>query len=107
MLQTFLKDMKVQLMEREYFNVSFPSGAKILDLGAGSGRDVQSLLNMGYDVYGIEPVDELRKLALDKHQKLRERLWDGKLPNLPKDLTNSFDGVLCSAVLMHILFLGN
>lgn len=86
----------------KFFTTAFPSGAKVIDLGAGSGRDMQILLDMGYEVSGIEPSDVLRKLAIEKHPGLEGRLEKGHLPNLPEKYSNSFDGVLCSAVLMHI-----
>lgn len=86
----------------QFFATAFPHGAKVIDLGAGSGRDMQILLDMGYDVSGVEPSDALRKLAIEKHQALVGRLEKGQLPKLPEKYNNSFDGVLCSAVLMHI-----
>ncbi|RUO29242.1 hypothetical protein CWE12_09665 [Aliidiomarina sedimenti] len=85
----------------EHFSSSFSPGSKVLDVGAGSGRDVRRLLELGFDAYGAEPVEELRDLAISKHPQLATRLFAGTVPNdLPID--QKYDGIICSAVLMHI-----
>lgn len=85
-----------------YFPVSFPPGQKILDIGSGSGRDLLKLLELGHDAYGMEPCEELRDLALRKHPQLCARLTGGSLPSIGTPFDGDFDGILCSAVLMHI-----
>ena len=40
-----------------------PDGAKILDLGCGSGRDTKAFLDMGYEVDAIDGFEELSRLA--------------------------------------------
>jgi hypothetical protein len=57
---------------------------------------------MGHDAYGIEPCDELRHLASQKFPQLSDRLIEGSLPLIGTPFEGKFDGVLCSAVLMHI-----
>lgn len=86
----------------QYFTLSFPSRTKILDIGAGSGRDILQLLRLGYDAYGVDPCNELVSLAIAKYPVLSGRLTEGKLPGLEKRFVENFDGVLCSAALMHI-----
>lgn len=85
-----------------YFRHGFAQGTRVLDVGAGSGRDMQRLLEMGCDVYGVEPCDELRAEALERHPGLRGRLERGELPKLGQPFGGQFGGVLCSAVLMHL-----
>lgn len=85
-----------------FFTSAFPSRTKILDIGAGTGRDMQCLLDRGYDAYGIEPSAKLRQLALNKYPALDGRLFDGSIPVLDDSFSGQYDGVLCSAVLMHI-----
>lgn len=85
-----------------FFSLSFPANCKVLDIGAGSGRDIKKLVGQGYDVTGIEPCKELRDLALKKYPELSGRLIDGQLPELDENFNGKFDGILCSAVLMHI-----
>lgn len=60
----FLSVMAVDSKISEYFQSSFPTNARVLDIGAGSGRDPNKLLNLGYDAYGIEPCEKLRNLAI-------------------------------------------
>jgi 2-polyprenyl-3-methyl-5-hydroxy-6-metoxy-1,4-benzoquinol methylase len=85
-----------------YFHTAFPEGARLLDIGAGSGRDLVRLLSPGYDAYGVEPSEEMRTQALALHPELRARLDAGALPDLGHPFSGGFDGVLCSAVLMHL-----
>jgi SAM-dependent methyltransferase len=88
-----------------YFPLAFLPGARILDLGAGIGRDLATLLAAGYDAIGIEPSGTLRTLAAGRYPTVAGRLMDGALPGaLPPlaTLGGPFAGVLCSAVLQHV-----
>lgn len=80
----------------------FTEGMRVLDVGAGSGRDVALLLEMGCDAYGVEPCDALRGVAEKQHPSLAGRLASDSLPQLGRPFGGEFDGVLCSAVLMHL-----
>lgn len=85
----------------KYFSLAFPKPAsQILDVGCGSGRDLRALLGAGYNAFGIEPVEELRRAAIQRYPSLSSCLWSGVLPGFSVD--KKFDGVVCSAVLMHI-----
>ncbi len=83
-----------------YFQASFPMGGTIVDIGAGSGRDTRKLLELGYDAYGVEPTEAFRNLAQSRHSSLKGRIWSGSLPHLT--LRHQVDGLVCSAVLMHL-----
>jgi 2-polyprenyl-3-methyl-5-hydroxy-6-metoxy-1,4-benzoquinol methylase len=83
-----------------FFRMAFPPKSKVLDIGAGSGRDMRKLLAQGYDALGIEPCQELIELALKHHPELSGKLFQGSLPDLDEKYNEKFDGVLCSAVLM-------
>lgn len=86
----------------QYFQVAFPAGCRVLDVGTGSGRDLAELLAAGYDSYGVEPCAQLRETAVQYHPELAQRLVESALPNLGAPFGGEFDGVLCSAVLMHL-----
>jgi len=86
----------------ELLPLAFSPGIRVLDVGAGSGRDIRTLLDMGVDAYGVEPSDRLRACALERHPMLVGRLERGELPKLGKPFGSQFDGILCSAVLMHL-----
>lgn len=85
-----------------YFAMAFTPGARVLDVGCGSGRDAARLLNCGYDAYGIEPVEGLRHAATAVHPELVGRISEGGLPRTGDAFGGEFDGILCSAVLMHV-----
>lgn len=91
----------------ELFAEAFPDKeGYILDIGAGTGREVDRLLSQGYEVWGVEPVDELRTLAIEKRPSLKDRLFQGSLPELSCLDTlpegKKFTGILCSAVFQHL-----
>jgi hypothetical protein len=48
----------------KYFKLAFPPGSQILDIGTGSGRDLDILIREQYEAYGTEPSSQLRSLAL-------------------------------------------
>ncbi len=85
-----------------FFRVAFPEGARVLDVGAGSGRDLAALTAAGYDAFGVEPSSTFREAAFAAHPDLAGRIVDGALPNLGRPHGGNFDGILCSAVLMHL-----
>ena len=85
-----------------HFADSFSKGGKILDIGCGSGRDLAVLYKLGFDCYGVDPVLEFVEIAQLIHPELENRVVLGKLPDLQVPFNGNFDGVLCSAVLMHI-----
>lgn len=83
----------------------FPSApARVLDVGAGSGRDAARLARMGYEVVAVEPSVQMRLGA--KHLHLEPNIvWlDDSLPDLTrvKALDAKFDFILLSAVWMHL-----
>src|ERR1035437_9895547 len=76
-------------------------GCTILDIGAGSGRDMAALLQGGFDVYGLEPAAALIAEAEAAFPFLKGRIARGSLPcDQPADRV--FSGVLCSPVLMPV-----
>ena len=85
-----------------YFRLAFPEGGRVLDVGAGSGRDLSELLALGYDAWGTEPIGEMASAARAAHPQLTSRLVDAALPALGQPFGGGFDGILCSAVLMHL-----
>ncbi|MDU9027641.1 class I SAM-dependent DNA methyltransferase [Pseudomonas mediterranea] len=87
-------DMQAQW---EVFERKLPLGSKILDLGCGTGRDIQYFLSKGYNVEGLEPSVAMANIA---------RLKTGaKIINLAAeqmDFAGEFDGVWACASLIHI-----
>ena len=86
----------------KYFKLAFPPGAEILDIGAGSGRDMGILMREAYEAYGAEPSPRLRALATERIHGLAGRIYAGSLPGLAAVINRKFDGILCAAVFQHI-----
>lgn len=89
-----------------FFEAALAPGARVLDVGAGSGRDVAALLELGFEAFGVEPNAAMRATALRLRPGLAGRLADAALPGLGRPFSErhpeGFDAVACSAVLMHI-----
>jgi SAM-dependent methyltransferase/SOS-response transcriptional repressor LexA len=85
---------------------AFASAQRLLDVGCGSGRDCLHLLRQGKDVHGVDASPEMlaESRALYEREGLRAegRLFQAALPNLDAFKEGEYDGVLCSAVLMHL-----
>ena len=81
----------------------FSEGQRVLEIGSGSGRDAALLLDLGVDVQAVEPSEALRSRCAALHPELAGRVHEGQLPGpLPAEASGRFDGVLLSAVLMHV-----
>lgn len=87
-----------------FFDV-FEPGSSVLDIGCGSGRDLTALAAAGHHVFGVEPSAALRAQSLSIHPELEGRIVAGALPgavDLPVDWPAAYEGIVCSAVLMHL-----
>lgn len=78
--------------------------ARILDVGAGSGRDAAWLAYRGHEVIAIEPSSGMRHEARERHPDPRIRWLEDSLPALPEAhrLGLEFDFIFASAVWMHV-----
>ena len=78
-------------------------GSRGLDAGFGAGaRDTYLYHQSGYDMLGLEYVDENIRVAREKHPDIAERLIFGDL-SVPLPFSDgAFDFVLCNAVIQHI-----
>ncbi|MFJ8030343.1 class I SAM-dependent methyltransferase [Streptomyces sp. NPDC096032] len=78
-----------------------PAPAKVLDVGAGTGRDAVALARRGYQVVAAEPVRELREVAQSLNACEDVRWVEDSLPAL-SHLQGPFELALLSAVWMHL-----
>ncbi len=85
-----------------YFKLAFPPGSVVLDIGAGAGRDMDTLIREEFEAYGAEPSARLRTVTEAAFPKLAGRIYSGSLPGLSREIERKFDGILCSGVFMHI-----
>ncbi len=82
----------------------FPAApARVVDIGAGTGRDAAALAALGHRVVAVEPTAEMRAEGLRLHPSGFEWVNDG-LPELAvlRGRAERFDLVLLSAVWMHL-----
>ena len=78
-------------------------GGRGLDAGCGAGaRDVYNFWIVGYDIYGVDAVEENIQKAKELHPEIADRVSVADL-RLPLEFSNeSFDFIICSAVIQHI-----
>lgn len=108
-------DKNAQKLSQQYNSVSFESAHaswkthwpkhsdKVLDVGAGSGRDALWMAEQGADVIALEP--SLEMIEQGKALTKENVTWlNDELPSLNKaqNLAMRFDLILVSAVWMHI-----
>jgi len=85
---------------------SFEGKQRILDIGCGTGRDLAFLRRKGKDAYGIEASHEMLAVAKATCEQAglstEGRIFQAALPEIGLFQDAEFDGILCSAVLMHL-----
>ncbi len=94
--------------------LALPAGAKILDVGCGSGWLSEYFARLGYNVTGIDISDDLVSMArervknvpynLDHETALRCRFLthDIEVAPLPKESEAKFDAIICYDSLHHL-----
>jgi SAM-dependent methyltransferase len=77
---------------------------RVLDIGAGTGRDAAGFVGLGHSVVAVEPTEELRRGAMLLHPSPMIEWIDDSLPDLAAVRTRGeeFDVVMLSAVWMHL-----
>ncbi|MFI9719655.1 class I SAM-dependent methyltransferase [Streptomyces sp. NPDC052396] len=77
---------------------------RVLDIGAGTGRDAAALAARGHRVVAAEPTAELRAHGQRLHADQDIEWLDDALPELPLLTARDerFDLILASAVWMHL-----
>ena len=78
--------------------------SRILDVGAGTGRDAAALAALGHTVVAVEPTPQLRAHGQRLHPEPTITWIDNSLPDLDKVHARGerFDLILLTAVWMHL-----
>lgn len=82
-----------------------PTGpGRVLDVGAGTGRDAARFAEMGHRVVAVEPTDGLREAAIRLHPSPAIDWVDDGLPELAQVVARKerFNLVMLTAVWMHL-----
>ncbi len=97
--QRFFRDTANVDMSALYrpFIRELPPGARILDAGCGSGRDVKAFSDMGFVVEAFDASAELVALArqFSGNAVVQKRFQE-------VDAVETYDGIWCCASLLHI-----
>ena len=84
----------------QQINQHFIKQGQTADIGCGIGRDSFYLQQQGYMVTGVDASVAMLTQARELYPSLN--LHQDYLPDLTILSENSFDNILCSAVLMHL-----
>lgn len=76
------------------------SGDKVLDVGCGNGRLLETLSHRGINYWGIDNSEELIKLCQTNYPN--HKFIVGNILNLKATVADNFDYIFCLAVLPHI-----
>ncbi len=82
---------------RSRFTAYLPTGARIIDMGCGSGRDVLAFRSLGFKAAGLDASEDMVQMA-------KEHL---EIPVIAADMSTwiadePYDGIWCCASLMHL-----
>ena len=94
----FTSQSKQRLIDAFVRLSELPRGARVADLGCGSGAFTDLLARAGFSVVGLDLSPKLVEVGREKYPG--RELVEGDLENLPFD-SESFDGVLLAGVVHH------
>jgi SAM-dependent methyltransferase len=91
-------------VHRETLHLFPMAPSRVLDVGAGTGRDAAALAALGHTVVAVEPTPELRTHGRRLHRDAAIIWIDDALPDLDKvqERGERFDLVMLTAVWMHL-----
>jgi SAM-dependent methyltransferase len=89
-------------VHRDILHLLPAAPARVLDIGAGTGRDAAADAAMGHAVVAVEPTAPLRLAAMALHPSPRIAWVEDSLPDLARLHADGFDLVMLTAVWMHL-----
>ena len=82
---------------RKKFASHLSPGARIIDMGCGSGRDVKAFCDAGFRAAGLDASEELARLAMEK---FGIEVIVGDMSTCIAE--EPYDGIWCCASLLHL-----
>ena len=81
-----------------------PQNSSVLDIGFGSGRDLDFLQSYGYDIWGIDPSNKFVANAKNRSPTKKDQFFEASVPFDKKEfgLDKKFDAVITIAMWMHL-----
>ena len=103
LLETYER-ISPETLHRPVWHLIPTAPSRLLDIGAGSGRDAAYFAERGHQVVAVEPVDAMREGAMRLHPSPRIEWLADTLPSLARVRARgeTFDAVLATAVWMHL-----
>lgn len=91
-------------VHRQVLHLIPKAPSRVLDIGAGTGRDAAGFAALGHQVVAVEPTAELRRPAMVLHPSPLIEWVDDSLPELASVTGRSdrFDVAMLTAVWMHL-----
>lgn len=91
-------------LHRDVAHLFPPAPARVLDIGAGTGRDAAGFAGLGHHVTAAEPTTELRAHGMRLHADSNIAWVDDSLPGLTtlRASPDRFDLIMLTAVWMHL-----
>lgn len=98
------ESLKPTDVHRRILHLIPPSPARVVDIGAGTGRDAAWLASLGHEVVAVEPTAAMRSRAMALHPSPAITWLDDSLPDLGalRALDRRFDLVMLTGVFMHL-----
>ena len=79
------------------------TAGRVVNVGAGTGRDAAWFAGQGHQVLAVEPVSPLREAGMALHRSISIEWLDDRLPELTRARRREpFDLVVLSAVWQHL-----
>lgn len=88
-----------EILNETVKHISKYKGAKVLDIGAGTGNLTNAASKIGYNVIGLEPNIKMRTIASDKYPFIK--FMPGTFLSLPIE-DHSLDAIIISYAFHHL-----
>lgn len=79
-----------------------PAGSRVLDLACNDGTLLEAFRDLGHDVWGVDPAENLRPVTAAKGLRVRSAFWDDAAADALVREAGAFAAVTATNVLGHV-----